>query len=151
MDKRTFLKSSTLLGLGSLASFSALSQVVKQVAGHPPREVAKNEDFWETIRKAYQLKPGYINLENGYYNVMPAEVMDRYYAHIREMNLEGARYMRTRQDDDKRMVATRLATLAGCGADELIITRNTTESLDMIISGMNWKQGDEAVMAEQDY
>ena len=32
-----------------------------------------------------------------------------------------------------------------------LITSNTTESLDMIITGMDWKPGDEAVMAEQDY
>ena len=45
----------------------------------------------------------------------------------------------------------KLADLAGCNADELIITRNTTESLDTIIGGFPWKAGDEAVMAYQDY
>ncbi|MEO5568183.1 MAG: aminotransferase class V-fold PLP-dependent enzyme, partial [Gemmatimonadaceae bacterium] len=35
--------------------------------------------------------------------------------------------------------------------EELIITRNTTESLDTVIAGFDWKPGDEAVMAEQDY
>ncbi len=44
-----------------------------------------------------------------------------------------------------------LAGLAGCPEDELVITRNTTESLDMVIGGLDWKPGDEAVMAEQDY
>jgi selenocysteine lyase/cysteine desulfurase len=33
----------------------------------------------------------------------------------------------------------------------MIITRNTTESLDTVISGFDWKPGDEAVMAMQDY
>jgi selenocysteine lyase/cysteine desulfurase len=33
----------------------------------------------------------------------------------------------------------------------LIITRNTTESLDTVISGFDWKAGDEAVMAVHDY
>ena len=36
-------------------------------------------------------------------------------------------------------------------ADKLIITRNTTESLDMVIGGLDWKPGDEAIMAYQDY
>ena len=48
-------------------------------------------------------------------------------------------------------MAAKLATVAGCSADELIITRNTTESLDLIISGLDWNAGDEAIMAEQDY
>ena len=39
----------------------------------------------------------------------------------------------------------------GCSDGELIITRNTTESLDTVINGFDWKAGDEAVMAEQDY
>ena len=59
--------------------------------------------------------------------------------------------MRTRQGDDKLAVRTRLAQMAGCSPEELIITRNTTESLDTVIAGYDWKAGDEAVMAEQDY
>ncbi|MCK7461916.1 MAG: hypothetical protein MZU84_07595 [Sphingobacterium sp.] len=59
--------------------------------------------------------------------------------------------MRTVQFDNKTAMAAKLAALAGCSPDELIITRNTTESLDMIIRGLDWKPGDEAVMAEQDY
>ena len=59
--------------------------------------------------------------------------------------------MRTRRVDDKQRVRTRLAAMAGCSPDELIITRNTTESLDTVIAGFDWKPGDEAVMANQDY
>jgi selenocysteine lyase/cysteine desulfurase len=55
------------------------------------------------------------------------------------------------QFDNKKRIAGKLAEIAGCSPDELIITRNTTESLDMIIGGQDWKVGDEAVMAEQDY
>ena len=77
--------------------------------------------------------------------------MDKYLEHIKEINKQGAYYMRTVQFDNKNAAAARLAALAGCNADELIITRNTTESLDMIINGLHWQAGDEAAMAEQDY
>jgi selenocysteine lyase/cysteine desulfurase len=59
--------------------------------------------------------------------------------------------MRTRQVEDKLRVRTRLAELAGVSPNELVITRNTTESLDTIIAGYDWKPGDEAIMAAQDY
>ncbi len=59
--------------------------------------------------------------------------------------------MRTVADENKARVQARLAAMAGCGADELVITRNTTESLDTVISGFDWKPGDEAVMASHDY
>ena len=66
MDKRTFLKSATLMGLGGLASFEALANQVSLVSHLSPDEVAANEDFWVAIRGGYKLKPDYINLENGY-------------------------------------------------------------------------------------
>jgi selenocysteine lyase/cysteine desulfurase len=59
--------------------------------------------------------------------------------------------MRTVQWDNKKSMAAKLAELAGCSKEELIITRNTTESLDLVIGGIHWSAGDEAVMAEQDY
>jgi selenocysteine lyase/cysteine desulfurase len=48
-------------------------------------------------------------------------------------------------------MAAALVGMLGCAPGELIITRNTTESLDTVIGGFPWKEGDEAVMAEQDY
>jgi selenocysteine lyase/cysteine desulfurase len=151
MDKRTFLKNTTMLGLGSLMSFRAMSKVVDAVAHLPAEAVASDEDFWKAIREGYWLTGDYINLENGYYCIMPKEISERYMGHIRLVNLEGAHYMRTVQFDNKKAAAAKLADLVGVTPDELIITRNTTESLDMIIAGMDWKEGDEAVMAEQDY
>jgi selenocysteine lyase/cysteine desulfurase len=151
MDKREFLKSSSLLGIGSLLAFPSLEKLIQSVEHIPTGELASDEDFWIRIRGNYKLKPDYINLENGYYCIQPEEILEAYIKHIRDVNLQGAYYMRTVQYENKKMIAQKLAEVAGCTSDELIITRNTTESLDMIISGLNWKEGDEAVMAEQDY
>ncbi|HQQ98480.1 MAG TPA: aminotransferase class V-fold PLP-dependent enzyme [Cyclobacteriaceae bacterium] len=151
MDKRTFLKSMTLAGLGGLTSLDALAKLVDDNSHRLPDELAKDEDFWAGVRKGYRLKPDYINLENGYYCFLPQETLENFINHVREVNYQGSYYMRTVQWDNKKKVAARLAQVAGCAEDELIITRNTTESLDMIIGGMDWKAGDEAVMAEQDY
>jgi selenocysteine lyase/cysteine desulfurase len=78
-------------------------------------------------------------------------VLESFIAHVRSINIQASRYMRTRQQDDKLRVRTRLARMAGVSPDEMIITRNTTESLDTVIAGVDWKAGDEAVMAAQDY
>ncbi len=82
---------------------------------------------------------------------MPNSIMNAFIREIGEQNREGSYYMRTRMSDDK--IATRkiLADFVGCNSDEIIVTRNTTESLDTVISGFPWKAGDEAIMAEQDY
>lgn len=45
----------------------------------------------------------------------------------------------------------KLAQVVGAKTEEVILTRNATESLDTIIAAYDWRPGDEAVMAIQDY
>lgn len=151
MDKRTFLKNLGMFSFSGLPLWQSLDQVAHETAHLSPMDLAHNEDFWETVRGGYRLKPDYINLENGYYCFLPQEILEHYIAHIREVNYQGSYYMRTVQWENKRKMAAKLSELAGCSPEELIITRNTTESLDLVIGGVPWKAGDEAVMAEQDY
>ena len=151
MDKRTFLRSMGLIGLGGMLSIDSLTELVKSKSSVPSAELAGDEEFWASIREGYKLKPAFINLENGYYNFLPEQILEKFIGHVREINFQGSYYMRTVQFDNKKSMAAKLAALAGCSSDELIVTRNTTESLDMIIGGQDWKPGDEAVMAEQDY
>jgi selenocysteine lyase/cysteine desulfurase len=147
MDKREFLRTLGGVTLGAWAGPDALARY----AALPPRALAQAEPFWDGIRARYKLTPDYINLENGYFCLQAEEVLEGYIARARDINREASHYMRTRQAEDKLRVRQRLATMAGCAPDELIITRNTTESLDTVIAGFDWKAGDEAVMAVQDY
>ncbi|MBK8555820.1 MAG: aminotransferase class V-fold PLP-dependent enzyme [Lewinellaceae bacterium] len=147
MDKRLFLKT---LGAAAI-SFAFLDNALASVDHLLPDELASDEKFWATIRRAYRLKPDYINLENGYYLMQSQEVLEAFIKNVREVNYNASYYMRTRQFDDKAAARNQLADMLGCSPDELIITRNTTESLDTVIAGKNWQPGDEAVMAEQDY
>ena len=151
MDKRSFIKSFSLLGLGSITPAFSLDRWIEKHEGMDSLQLSGDERFWSGIRRGYRLKSEYINLENGYYCIQPQETLEHFISHVREVNFQGAYYMRTVQAENKQRAAARLAELVQCPADELIITRNTTESLDMIIGGLDWKPGDEAVMAEQDY
>lgn len=152
MDKRSFIKGLSLLGVGAMTTPSfSLDAWLERYQHVSAQSLAGDEDFWGGIRKGYRLKSEYINLENGYYCFLPEEILEKFIAHVREVNYQGSYYMRTVQSENKKKAAARLAALTGCSEEELIITRNTTESLDMVIGGLDWKQGDEAVMAEQDY
>ncbi|MCK5463515.1 MAG: aminotransferase class V-fold PLP-dependent enzyme [Bacteroidales bacterium] len=151
MDKRTFLKTAGLIGMGGMLSLESLAQMVNRVSSVPSTELAGDEDFWASIRKGYRLKPDYINLENGYYCFLPEQVLEKFIEHVREVNYQGSYYMRTVRHENNKSIAAKLAAIADCSPEELIITRNTTESLDIIIGGLDWKTGDEAVLAEQDY
>jgi selenocysteine lyase/cysteine desulfurase len=151
MNKRQFIKDIVLTSLATPLGMASMAKSFKQKSHLPAAVLAKDEDFWTSIRNQYLLKPDYINLENGYYNFLPQPILNKFIEHIKEVNYQGSYYMRTVQFDNKKKIAARLAGIAGCLPEELIITRNTTESLDLVIGGFNWKAGDEAIMAVQDY
>ena len=117
----------------------------------PVDRLAEDEAFWAAIRAKYRLKPDYINLESGYYSIQATPVLEAFIAKVREINYQGSYYLRTTQVPDKAAVRDKLAAMAGCSPAELCITRNTTESIDTVVAGYDWKAGDETVMAEQDY
>ena len=151
MNKRQFIKDIVLTSIATPLVIAGLAKSFEQKAHLPAAVLAKDEDFWTGIRNQYLLKPDYINLENGYYNFLPQPILNKFIEHIKEVNYQGSYYMRTVQFDNKKNIAARLAGIAGCLPEELVITRNTTESLDLVIGGFDWKVGDEAIMAVQDY
>ncbi len=147
MNKRTFVKSLALLGISTGSVFST-----KAKNTHSINEIDFNsDDIWDQIRAGYKLKPDYINLENGYYCFLPQETLEKYIEHIREINYQGSFYMRGVQFQNKAKSAAKLAELVGASPEEVVLTRNATESLDLIISGYPWKSGDEALVSNQDY
>lgn len=147
MHKRDFVRT---VGAASLGLFLG-DELWARAAVTPPGQLAQDDAFWAEIRRQYLLIPDYVNLENGYYSMQAQPVLEAFIARVRDANLHAARYMRTRMVDDKDAVRGRLATMAGVPSEELIITRNTTESLDTVIAGFPWRAGDEAVMASHDY
>lgn len=151
MDKREFIKTLGFTAVGSTLSFQALAAIIGDNSHKNPFMLARDEPFWAKMRSGYRLKPEYINLENGYYCFIPQETLKNYIEHIKEVNFQGSWYMRTTQWSNKDKVVDRLVANFGGTSDEVAITRNATESLDIIISGYPWQKGDEAIFANQDY
>ena len=149
MDKRRFIKSlgalsfSPLVFANELTDFKPISKILP---------VINNEDdLWDTVRSHYTLKEEYINLESGYYNIIPNPILEHFINHVKHVNIEGSFYMRKNLNKNKDRVTSELANLVGSTPDQIAITRNATESLDLVISGFPWKKGDEAIYAKQDY
>ena len=149
MDKRYFIKA---LGGLSISPFltSTGAKEFMSLSNYLPK-IKNDEELWEVVRSHYKLKDEYINLESGYYCILPQPTLEHFIEHVRYVNYEGAYYMREYQFPNKDKVAAQLAELVNTNPEELVITRNATESLDLIISGFPWKKGDEAIYAEQDY
>jgi selenocysteine lyase/cysteine desulfurase len=70
---------------------------------------------------------------------------------MQRINFEGSHYMRNQLEKDRKALTASLAQVVGCAPENLVITRNTTESLDSVISGYPWEEGDAVIYALQDY
>jgi selenocysteine lyase/cysteine desulfurase len=147
MNKRAFLKKIGLLGLLPLLPFKTFASAMKKE--NP--EISFDADSWESIRADYKLKPDYVNLEGGYYCMLPQTILKKYQNNIERINYEHSFFMRKMMETEKEKVLKGLAEFLDCNAEELIITRNTTESLDTVMSGIDWKKGDEVIYAVQEY
>jgi selenocysteine lyase/cysteine desulfurase len=150
MEKRTFLQTLLTMGLSTafwqdLAAFDTSSEYQMLLDTHD------EEKFWKHIRSLYTLKDEYINLENGWYNFLPKPILKAYFEQVEKLNREATYYMRTRLFDDNIEVRKQLAKVVGCSYEELVITRNTTESIDTVIAGTDWKAGDEVIFNAQEY
>ena len=150
MKKRDFIKRFGALGLipfSQSIKYTSLNKIENLLN----TENLSDNDYWKLVRSQYDLHPDFINLESGYYNIIPKPTLKKQIEHIKRVNLEGSFYMRKSRFKDKSTITTQLANFVGCDSKNLVVTRNTTESLDLIISGFPWKSGDEAIYASQDY
>lgn len=150
MKKRDFIKTFGAIGLIPFSQnirYDSLNKIENLLN----TENLSDDDFWKLVRSQYDLHQDFINLESGYYNIIPKPTLKKQIEHIKRVNLEGSFYMRKSRFKDKSTITSELANFVGCNSKNLVITRNTTESLDLIISGFPWKSGDEAIYAYQDY
>lgn len=153
-SRREFLRATAATAVAPMlapAVLDALERRLEPFGRLSAAEAAADEAFWAEIRTVFPVPADYVNLENGYSSPQPAATFEAFQRHQAAINGGLSFYMRRRKDGDLAAVKRQLADLAGCPADEIVITRNTTESLGTVIHGLDLAPGDEAVMCNQDY
>ncbi|UXZ97645.1 aminotransferase class V-fold PLP-dependent enzyme [Pseudomonas phytophila] len=114
---------------------------------------ARDEQFWQDIAGRYDVEPGPINLENGYFGRMTREVMEDYRRNIDYVNRSNSVYVRRQFDThDSGRIHAELALLLQVSAEEIAITRCASESLQSLIRNYNQLQpGDQVLICDLDY
>lgn len=157
MDRRWFLRGAAgaltaaavpELRVGGLA---LAQQAVAKVEGRPADTVARDEDFWFTVRHAFTVDRNMINLNNGGVSPAPKVVMDTEIRYLEIENLSPSYYMWNVLDPGIETVRRRLARTFGCDTEEVAITRNASEALETVQLGIDLKRGDEVLTTNQDY
>ena len=112
---------------------------------------ADDEDFWYHVQNAFHQSPQFINLDNGHHSPQPSAVIDEVCTNAREHNELASFYNRRYINDDRTGVHQLLARFSGCSSEEIEITRNATEALNILIMGIALKAGDEAIWGIYEY
>ncbi len=123
----------------------------RAVAGRSAREVAEDESYWLRVRQAFTIDANHVNLNSGSVSPAPrvvAEAMQRYWTLT---NMSPSYYVDELLYPEVELVRRRLAATFGCDPEELAITRNTSESLQIAQMGLPLERGDEIVSTTQDY
>ena len=115
------------------------------------KERNKDENYWKRVADMYHQNVKFINLESGYFSPSPESVKDYWVNFVNEINESPSYYMRTRQTEMREKVREKLASYAGIQTDELVLTRNTTESMNIIIQGIKLDKGDEILRTNLEY
>ena len=109
------------------------------------------DPFWDEVARAFNPDESFINLENGYFSPQPTSTLFDLASHQRSINAKTSVFMRTERNEAMDAVYTDVAAFCDVSEEELVITRNTTESLDTVIHGIGWQKGDEVIICDQDY
>jgi len=157
-SRRNFLKglglgvsSLGLFGLSSREAQAALSEKLKEVKGLTAFEVARDESFWFYVQQAFNIDRSLINLNNGGVHPAPKVVMDAVHRYLDFSNGAPPYNLWHVLRHRKELARKRIAETFGCSPEEIAITRNVTESMQIGLLGLELKPGDEVLTTLHDY
>ncbi|WP_245966183.1 aminotransferase class V-fold PLP-dependent enzyme [Sphaerisporangium album] len=121
-------------------------------AGVAPGRLAEDERFWAGVAARFRVSAEFVNLENGYYGIMPEPVRRAYHRNVDLLNENSSRLLRTTYKARADGIRRRVAEVVGASADEIALTRGGTEALQTLIGGYNrLRPGDAVMYADLDY
>jgi len=133
-------------------AIARVAEAVEQLAvDKSAKELASDDAFWGRIQSAFDVDRTLINLNNGGVSPAPKVVIDAFKRYIDYSNQAPAYFMWRHVEPQIETVREKLAILFGCDKEEVAITRNASESLQIVQQGMNLKEGDEVLTTTQDY
>jgi selenocysteine lyase/cysteine desulfurase len=114
---------------------------------------ADNERHWHAIAQGYELEPGPINLENGYFGRMSRAIQAQYLEHVAFINRSNSLYVRQRFEQGENVeIRRQLAGLIDADPDAIAFTRNATEALQSLIRNYNGlRPGDQVLISDLEY
>ncbi len=137
--------------LGVLAYPLVAGAVASLKHGVLPAAAADDRDFWSQIGRAFTVDRSLINHNFGGVSPSPAWVQDAMKRHLDFSNKAPPYTMWKVLEPQREPVRQRLAKEWGVDTEEIALTRNASEGLQICQFGFDLKRGDEVLTTTQDY
>jgi selenocysteine lyase/cysteine desulfurase len=116
---------------------------------HPaplPSDPPTTEAFWTAVREQFVMPQDFRFLNAA--NLCPSSgaVLEALYATTREMDREPSPAFRDKMHDAREVTRRALADFLRVTPEEIIITRNTSESNNLVSNGLDLRSGDEVLL-----
>ncbi len=150
ISRRELLAGVSLVGAFRNDTLSLVESLVARAAPEP-EESAQDEAFWAQIQGAFTLDRTMTNLNNGGVSPSPRVVLEALRRYLEYSNQAPSYFMWRHLEPELESVRRRLASHFGCDAEEIAITRNASEALEICLFGMDLEPGDEILTTSLDY
>src|SRR5947209_9738324 len=114
-------------------------------------KAAEPESYWQRVKRQFPLDEGLIYLNAA--NVCPASrpVMDRHVEYLRDFHANPSFQNRDKYVAMRESLRGKVARMLRVSADEIAVTRNTSEGSNIIVKGVDLKPGDEVLITDHNH
>jgi len=115
------------------------------------RGANSDDAYWQMVQRQFPLEDQLIYLNAA--NVCPASrpVMDRHLAYLRDFHSNPSFQNREKYTEMRESLRAKAARMLRVSADEVAITRNTSEGSNIVVKGLDLKPGDEVIVTDHNH
>ncbi len=110
-----------------------------------------SEAFWETVKKQFRFAKGVHYFNNASLGSSPIEVQEATNTYRATLDAFPSKYMWGGWNEEKEKVRAQVADLFSVSKEEIAITHNTTEGMNLIARSFDLQKGDEIILVDHEH
>ena len=148
MNRRDFAR---LLAIGGAAPFLSPGKAWAVPSDLPPTPASPDERFWSSVREQFVMPPELTMLNAANLCPSSAPVLETLYKMTKDMDQDPSFDNRAKLGEGRENTRKLLAEFLRVTPEEIVITRNTSESNNMVSNGVDLKAGDEVIITADNH